>query len=212
MKLSQGFFRFMGGMLIVGALFAAIGHLLKPQEPTTKEGIEPFISQALLSDSLLIIGLPFVILGLVGIFIRQGEGLRWWGWMGYPMIGIGILYADLIQPVIRLVAYPFVLSDESTKEEIFTAVTNIFDQDPFGYFFPVILLSLIGPIWTSISFWRAKVFPTWLAIMLFLILPLFIISPMFGFNNFPAYLYVVFGIYGMKLMGKSQFYEKGEVE
>ncbi|MFT4415564.1 hypothetical protein ACLM5H_17045 [Fredinandcohnia humi] len=211
MRLSQNFFRFMGVFLILGSLFAAIGHLLKPGEPTTKTEIEPFISQALLSDSLLVIGVPIVILGLVGIFIRQNEGLRWWGWIGYPFIGIGLLYADLIQPVIRLVAYPWVLADVSTEEEIFQAITTIYDQDPFGFFFPIILLSLIGPVWSAFSFWKAKVFPTWLAIMLFLLLPLFIISPMFGFYNFPAYLYIVFVLYGIKMMANSKIIENSSM-
>ncbi|MET3697560.1 hypothetical protein SAMN05877753_106158 [Bacillus oleivorans] len=200
MQISQKFFRFTGIILIIGALLAATGHLLKPQPPTSGDGIEAFISQSMLSDTLLVIGVPIVILGLVGIFVRQSERLPTWGWIGYPAIGIGLIYADLIQPVIRLIAYPFVLADVSTEEEIYTAVTTIYDQDPFGFMFPVILLSMIGPILSAISFWKAKVFPVWLAIMMLLLLPIFLISPMVGFYNFPAYLYVVIGIYGVKLI------------
>ncbi|MEQ2528072.1 hypothetical protein EKG37_18320 [Robertmurraya yapensis] len=200
MQISEKFFKFSGVLLIFGGLIAAIGHLLKPQEPTTEAGIEPFISQALLSDSFLVVGIPIVVLGLVGIFLRQSGSLKWWGWIAYPATAIGILYADLIQPVIRIIAYPFVLANTSTEDEIYTAVTTIYDQDPFGYFFPVILLSLIGPLWAAFCFWKAKVFPTWLVILLALLLPIFILSPMVGFYNFPAYLYVVFGIYGFLMI------------
>ncbi|MFS0862808.1 hypothetical protein [Fredinandcohnia sp. 179-A 10B2 NHS] len=203
MKISQSFFKMTGFLLIIGSLISAVGHLLKPQEPTTKSGIEQFISQALLSDTLLIIGIPFVILGLSGIYLRQSEGLRLWGWIGYPITGLGLIYVDIIQPVIRLVAYPWVLQGAGTKEEIFEAVTTIYDQDPFGYLFPLVLLSLIGPLLSALSFWKAKILPTWLAVMLALILPLFLIAPMFGFYNFPAYLYVVFGIFGVTLLKKN---------
>lgn len=200
MQISQKFFKFSGVLLILGGIIAAIGHLLKPQEPTTEAGIEPYISQALLSDSFLVVGIPIVVLGIVGIFLRQSGSLKWWGWIAYPATTIGIIYADLIQPVIRIIAYPFVLANTSTEDEIYTAVTTIYDQDPFGYFFPVILLSLIGPLWTAFCFWKAKVFPTWLAILLALLLPIFILSPMVGFYNFPAYLYIVFGIYGFLMI------------
>ncbi|TKC18046.1 hypothetical protein [Robertmurraya kyonggiensis] len=200
MQISQKFFKFSGVLLILGGIIAAIGHLLKPQEPTTEAGIEQFISQALLSDSFLVVGIPIVVLGIVGIFLRQSGSLKWWGWIAYPATVIGILYADLIQPVIRIIAYPFVLANTITEDEIYTAVTTIYDQDPFGYFFPVILLSLIGPVWAAFCFWKAKVFPTWVAILLALLLPVFILSPMVGFYNFPAYLYIVFGIYGVLMI------------
>jgi len=200
MQISQNFFRLTGIILIIGSLLAAVGHALKPQAPSSREGIEAFISQSMFSDTLLIIGLPIVTLGLIAMFVRQSERLPWWGWIGYLAMGIGLIYADLIQPVIRLVAYPFVLENVSTEEEIFTAVTTIYDLNPFGYLFPIILLSLIGPIMSAISFWKAKVLPVWLAIMMLLLLPIFFILPLVGIYNFPAYLYIVIGIYGVKLI------------
>ncbi|HWO76640.1 MAG TPA: hypothetical protein VNM69_12195 [Bacillus sp. (in: firmicutes)] len=200
MQISQKFFSFTGYLIVIGALISAVGNALKPLEPATQEGIESFISRSLLSDTLLIAGVPLVILGLAGLFLRQSPKLPKWGWVGYVLTGIGLIYVDIVQPVIRLVAYPIVLTDARTEEEIYNAVTTIYDQDPFGYMFPLLIMSLIGPIWSAVSFWKAKVFPVWMAIMMLMILPLFIISPMLGFDNFPVYVYVVIGIYGYKLI------------
>lgn len=182
---------------MIGSLLTVVAHLLKPLEPESKEGIEAFISSALLSDMLLIIAVPIVMLGLVGIFLYQADRFGWWGWVGYLLFGIGLMYIDIVQPVIRLVAYPWVLKDVNTKDDIFTAVTTVYDQDPFAYLFPIMFFVIIAPIWTSVTFWKAKVFPVWSAIALLLFIPLFILGPFTNIDTLaPAFIYLVFGLYG----------------
>ncbi|RDU38895.1 hypothetical protein DRW41_04890 [Neobacillus piezotolerans] len=200
MKFSNLFFRVSGAFMVLGSIAAVIGHLLKPQPPVSNNGIAVFISESLHSDTLLIIGVPVVLLCMAAIFIKQSEKLSLWGWAGYPLMFIGLLVVDLIQPVIRLAAYPYVLADVNGEKEIFQAVTTIYDQEPFGFLNFLLLLSLIGPLWSAVAFWKAKTYPGWLPLMLALLVPVFIIAPLFGFFNFPAYLYVVFTLFGIRLI------------
>lgn len=200
MKSSKSFFRVSGVFMVLGSLPVVVGHLFKPQPPVDNEGIKGFIEQSLLSDTLLLVGVPIVLLCMAAIFIRQSEALSLWGWTGYPLMFIGLLVVDLIQPIIRLVAYPHVLMDVNGEQEIFQAVTTIYDQEPFGFLNILLLLSLIGPVWSAVAFWKAKIYPTWMALSLILLVPIFILAPLLGFYNFPAYLYIVFAIYGIRLI------------
>ncbi len=186
--------------MVLGAITVVIGHLLKPQPPVTNDGIERFISQSLLSDTLLLVGVPIVLLCLAALFIRQTNSLSLWGWAGYPLMFIGLLVVDLIQPIIRLATYPHVLANVNGEKEIFQAVTTIYDQEPFGFLNFLLLLSLIGPLWTAVAFWKSKTYPSWMSLLLVLLIPIFIIAPLFGFYNFPAYIYLVFAIFGVRLI------------
>ncbi|WP_409276111.1 hypothetical protein V1499_10985 [Neobacillus sp. SCS-31] len=200
MKFSDHFFRVSGAFMVLGSIAVVIGHLLKPQPPVNNGGIERFISQSLLSDTLLLVGVPVVLLCLAALFIKQSDSLSLWGWAGYPLMFTGLLVVDLIQPVIRLATYPHVLADVNGEKEIFQAVTTIYDQEPFGFLNFLLLLSLIGPLWSAVAFWKAKTYPGWMALMLVLLVPIFIIAPLFGFFNFPAYLYLVFALFGVRLI------------
>ncbi|WP_053366490.1 hypothetical protein [Bacillus sp. FJAT-27245] len=200
MKFSDHFFRVSGAFMVLGAITVVIGHLLKPQPPVTNDGIERFISQSLLSDTLLLVGVPIVLLCLAALFIRQTNSLSLWGWAGYPLMFIGLLVVDLIQPIIRLATYPHVLANVNGEKEIFQAVTTIYDQEPFGFLNFLLLLSLIGPLWTAVAFWKSKTYPSWMSLLLVLLIPIFIIAPLFGFYNFPAYIYLVFAIFGVRLI------------
>lgn len=118
MKFSKNFFRISGAFMILGSLAVAIGQLVKPQPPVSNDGIDQFISQSLLSDTLLLVGVPVVLVCMAAIFIRQSENLSLWGWAGYPIMFIGLLVVDLVQPVIRLSTYPHVLEGVNGEEEI----------------------------------------------------------------------------------------------
>lgn len=199
MTLSSTFFRITGYLVILGSLLAIVGHILKPQLPSSNSQLDIYLSQLILADSFLVIGVPLVIIGLIGIYLRHQVNLKWWGWLGYLFIALGLLFVDVIQPVWEMGVFPWALEGANTFEEFKRLTIDVSNQHPFDYFAPYFIMAVLGPILTAFAFWKAKVYSPWLALIMILFLPVFIIAPMLGIHQFPAYIYISLGLYAYYL-------------
>ncbi|PYI52532.1 hypothetical protein [Paenibacillus flagellatus] len=106
MIIPKGYLTFGGWALMLGGAMGAVGQLVHaPDVPDSVEHIPHFLDMAVNVHVLLAWASAFVLMGLPAIFLRQAQGLKWWGWLALPLLFIALMFEIFHGPV-QILAYP----------------------------------------------------------------------------------------------------------
>ncbi|PFN96106.1 hypothetical protein COJ85_24860 [Bacillus sp. AFS076308] len=178
----KGFLKFSGFMLLLGGIMGFTGQLVHLGDvPETVKDIPEFLKGAINTHVLLAYASTFILMGLPALFLRQAASLKWWGWVAFPLLFIGLMLEIFHGPV-QIIAYPIIFDFVHTAKDL-QHVTDLLnnmaiDQFPLqlAVFIPLIPGIFIGLILLGISTYRAKVLPKAPAIFTLVVLVIQIIG------------------------------------
>ncbi|PLS09540.1 hypothetical protein [Neobacillus cucumis] len=178
----KGFLKFSGFMLLIGGMMGFTGQLIHLGDvPETVKDIPDFLKGAVNIHVLLAYASTLILIGLPALFLRQSAGLKWWGWIAFPLLFIGLMFEIFHGPV-QIIAYPIIFDFVHTAKDL-QHVSNLLnsmaiDRFPLqlAIFIPLIPGIFIGLILLGISALRAKVLPKAPAIFTLVVLVIQIIG------------------------------------
>ncbi|MDR4947539.1 hypothetical protein [Neobacillus cucumis] len=178
----KGFLKFSGFLLLIGGMMGFTGQLVHLGDvPETVKDIPEFLKGAVNTHVLLAYASTFILMGLPALFLRQSGHLKWWGWLAFPLLFIGLMLEIFHGPV-QIIAYPIIFDFVHTAKDL-QHVTDLFnnmaiDRFPLqlAIFIPLIPGIFIGLILLGISTYRAKVLPKAPAIFTLVVLVIQIIG------------------------------------
>jgi hypothetical protein len=211
----KGYLTFSGIMLLLGGIMGFTGQLIHLGDvPASVKEIPDFLKGAVNIHVLLAYASTFILLGLPAIFLRQSAGLKWWGWLAFPLLFLGLMFEIFHGPV-QIIAYPIMfhsVHSEAQLHEIGRLLNDMaINQYPLqlAVFIPILPGILLGLLLLGISTLKAKVLPKAPAIFVFIVLGIQILSFIVPIHihlleiSF-AYIHLIFVWFGTVLaMGKS---------
>ncbi|MFD0695830.1 hypothetical protein ACFQZT_17260 [Paenibacillus sp. GCM10027628] len=178
----KGYLRFSGWTLFIGGIMGVIGQVLHGKDvPDSVAQIPSFLNQAVNLHVLLAYASTLILLGLPGLFIRQSAGLKKWGWIGLPVLFIGLMFEIFHGPV-QILAYPILfdaVKDDAALKVISDQINNMsIDKFPLqlAVLIPIVPCILIGLLLTGLSSIKARVLPKGPGILCFINIGIFVIS------------------------------------
>lgn len=211
LAIPKGFLKFSGWMLLVGGTMGVAGQLMHVGDtPASLGAIPDFLQAAVNTHVLLAWASILLLLGMPAIYLRQAQGLKKWGWIGFPLLFIGMILEIFHGPV-QILAYPIIydgVADAGALTTVNDHVNNLMVDD-----YPLALLVLIpilpgivfGMLLLGIATLKARTFPKWLGILVLVVLAVLIGGRMLpNINVFPL-VHLVFACFGALLA-----FEKGE--
>lgn len=163
-QIPKGYLKFSGWALLIGGLMGVSGQLLHIGDtPETLKDIPDFIETAVNTHVWLAWASILLLLGMLTIYLRQAEKLKLWGWIGFPLLFVGMIL-EIFHGPFQILAYPIIYNLVSSDEVLNTVnnyVNNLMIDD-----YPLTLLVLIpllpgilgGMLLLGISTVKAKVF------------------------------------------------------
>lgn len=209
--LPKGYLKFAGWTLLIGGAMGIAGQLLHIGDtPETLADIPDFVKAAVNTHVLLAWASILILLGMPGIFLRQSERLKTWGWIGFPLLFIGMILEIFHGPV-QILAYPIIfdhVKDAETLKVVNDQINNLMtDQYPLSLavLIPLIPGIILGMLLLGIATLRARVFPRWLGVLTLVALVILIGGiGVQTINVFPV-IHLVFALFGgMLAFGKSE--------
>lgn len=202
------FIRFCGWLLLLGGLMGAAGQVIHaPDTAASVEEIPGFLPVAVNVHVLLAYASTFVLMGLSGIFLRQASTLKWWGWLSYPLLFIGMMLEIFHGPV-QILAYPIIFNSVHTPAELQAVSDQInnlsVDQFPaqLAVLLPIMPFIFLGLILLSVATLRARILPKGPAFALLFALACsiaYFIAPIHFFEISFSYVYLALAWYGFTL-------------
>lgn len=182
MSIPKGYLKFSGIMLLLGGIMGFTGQLVHLGDvPETVKDIPEFLKGAVNTHVLLAYASTFILMGLPALFLRQATGLKWWGWLSYPLLFIGLMLEIFHGPV-QIIAYPIIFDFVHTAADL-KHVSDLLnnmavDQFPLqlAIFIPIVPGILLGLLLLGISALRAKILPKAPAIFVFVVLAIQVLS------------------------------------
>lgn len=198
----KGYLKFGGWTLLVGGTMGVIGQLLHIGDtPDTLAGIPDFVQTAVSTHVLLAWASVLILLGMPAMYMRQAERLNKWGWIGFPLLFIGIILEIFHGPV-QIISYPIIydhVKDAETLKVVNDQVFNLMiDQYPLtlAVLIPLMPTLLIGLLLLGISTIKARVLPKWAGVLTLVALALLIGGRFVpNINVFPL-VHLVFATFG----------------
>lgn len=215
MVIPKGFLKFAGFMLVLGGIMGFTGQLIHIGDvPESVDSIGSFLQTAVNTHVLLAYASTFILLGLPAIYLRQASGLKWWGWVSFPLLFIGLMLEIFHGPV-QIIAYPIIFDSVQTEAEI-QAIANLFntmnvEEFPLqlAVFIPIVPFLLIGLLLLGIATLRAKVLPKSAGIFVLIVLAIQIISFIVPVHIHlleisSAYIHLIFVFFGSLIAFKKE--------
>jgi hypothetical protein len=182
MNIPKGYLKFSGIMLLLGGLMGFTGQLIHLGDlPESVKDIPHFLKGAVNIHVLLAYASTFILMGLPAVYLRQASGLKWWGWVSFPLLFIGLMLEIFHGPV-QIIAYPMIFDFVHTAADlkhVGELMNNMaIDKYPLqlAIFIPLIPGILLGLLLMGISALKAKVIPKAPAIFILIVLGIQIIS------------------------------------
>ncbi|UJF31577.1 hypothetical protein [Paenibacillus hexagrammi] len=182
LTLPKGFLRFSGWALFLGGILGVIGQILHAGDvPESVAAIPSFLKQAVSIHVMLAFSSTFLLMGLPGLFLRQSQGLRVWGWVGLPLLFIGMMFEIFHGPV-QILAYLILfgsIHDDAALKLVSDQINNLsVDQYPLQLLvlIPILPCILIGLLLTGLSSLKARILPKGPGILALVVLALLIIG------------------------------------
>lgn len=208
----KGFLRFSGWALFIGGILGVIGQSIHAGDvPESVAAIPSFLNQAVNIHVMLAFSSTFLLLGLPGFFLRQSKGLKKWGWVGLPLLFIGMMFEIFHGPV-QIIAYPILfdsIKDEAALKVVSDHINNMsIDKFPLqlAVLIPIIPCIFIGLLLTGLATFKAHVLPKGLGITALAVLAILIIGkfiPLQIFDYSFSLIHVVFTYFGATLAFES---------
>ncbi|MGG1675400.1 hypothetical protein ACIFOT_06535 [Neobacillus sp. NRS-1170] len=182
MSIPKGYLKFSGIMLLVGGIMGFTGQLVHLGDvPESVKDIPEFLKGAVNIHVLLAYSSTFILMGLPALFLRQASNLKWWGWLSFPLLFIGLMLEIFHGPV-QIIAYPIIFDFVHTAADLqhVTDLLNNMAVDRFplqlAVFIPIVPGIFLGLLLFGFSTLRAKVFPKAPVIFLFVVFAIQILS------------------------------------
>lgn len=174
--LPKGFVKFSGIVLILGGLMGSIGQLFHLEDtPESVADIPHFLPLAVNFHVLLAWASTLILMGLPALFLRQASGLKWWGWLAFPLLFIGLMFEIFHGPV-QILAYPILfggIGNEADLKLVSDQINNLaVDQFPLQLLvlIPIVPCIILGLILFAAGMLKARVLPKGPAIYTFAVL------------------------------------------
>ncbi|MEH7110500.1 hypothetical protein [Bacillus sp. JJ1764] len=182
LTIPNGYLKFSGFLLLLGGLMGFTGQLIHLEDmPASVKDIPEFLKGAVNIHVLLAYASTFILMGLPAVYLRQASGLKWWGWVSFPLLFIGLMLEIFHGPV-QIMAYPIIFDFVHTAADL-KHVGELFnnmaiDQYPLqlAVFIPLIPGIFLGLILLGIATLRAKVLPKAPAIFIFIVMVIQIVG------------------------------------
>ncbi|MBN2980405.1 MULTISPECIES: hypothetical protein [Cohnella] len=202
----QRFYRFSGWMAMLGAVIGAVVMVLHVEDiPAGLDELDTFLPTAVWTHVALYIGIPMLLVGLTGMFLRQASGIKWWGWIGYVLLFLSF-YFDSAHSVLQMFDYPVLFGDIDTEEKLNEAnefVMNVQMGMPGTLFMGLSGPSLmLGTLLTGLAFYYGKGIPRGpaaLTLILFVGMFVMFFAPNWLAMGILAAFYLHFAWYGALL-------------
>ena len=200
-SLPAWFYRMSGWLLIVSALsMTAVQYVHLEDVPTGLGQMDYFVDVAVWTHIALFVANGLFMLGFIGLYVRQAEKLKWWGWLSFPML-FGFVFIDTLHAPLQIFDYPVFFKDITTEAQLQEAVDLVneisYRVGP-GMFLMAMLMPfiLIGTILMGSSMLKARIVPRWVSIVNLCTIPLILLpyGPVTKYV-FPLQ-FLVFALYG----------------
>ncbi|MFC5451685.1 hypothetical protein [Paenibacillus aestuarii] len=208
MRIPKGFLRFSGWALFIGGIMGAVGQVIHAGDvPESVAAIPSFLQQAVNIHVMLAFSSTFILLGLAGFFLRQSQGLRTWGWVGFPLLFIGMMFEIFHGPV-QIIAYPILFNsihDAAALKTVSDQINNMsIDKFPLQLLvlIPIIPCIFIGLLLTGLATYRAQIFRKSVGLAPLIVLAILVIGkfiPLHIFDYSFSLIHVVFAYFGATL-------------
>jgi hypothetical protein len=211
-QIPNGYLKFSGWALLIGGLMGFSGQLMHIGDtPGTLKDIPNFLEMAVNTHVWLAWASILVLMGMPAIYLRQAERLKLWGWIGFPLLFVGMIL-EIFHGPFQILAYPIIYNLVSSDEVLHTVnnfVNNLMIDDyPLTLLVLIPLLPgiLIGMLLLGISTFKAKVFHKAVGIFVLVAMAILIggMAAPESVNTFPV-VHLVFATFGAALaFGKKQ--------
>ncbi|MBD0383757.1 hypothetical protein [Paenibacillus sedimenti] len=156
----QGFFRFSGVLMIISALIGGVVMMLHLDDtPASLQELPHFLTLAVWSHVWLFIGIGMMLVALPALFLRDVNGLKWWGWLAFGLMFVSFFF-DACHAVLQMFDYPVVfqgIDNDAKLKEVSEMVMKVQMGMPGNFFMaisgPTLLL---GTLLMGISLFTAK--------------------------------------------------------
>ncbi|MFC0213964.1 hypothetical protein ACFFK0_16155 [Paenibacillus chartarius] len=170
--ISSNYFRLSGLALLLGGLMGGVGQLLHAGDtPETVAEIPGFVAYAVNTHVLLAWASTLILLGLPAIYLRQAAKLKWWGWLGLPLLFIALMF-EIFHGPLQIMGYPIIFHNVTTPEQLQVINDQIHtlatDQYPLqlAVLIPLMPFLFIGLILTAVGMLTARVLPKHVGVVL----------------------------------------------
>lgn len=192
-------------MLIVAGLSDFIVMIVHLEDtPANLAQLSSFLKTAVGTHVAILLATPLILMGLTGLYLRQADRMKWWGWLGFFLMFFMFIF-EMIHAVLQVYQYPILFANITTEAEL-KAASEIATKTQMHDGFPTTLAMaampgvLLGFALITLAMYRARVFSKWLALT-FLILPSTFFLPWeyYGKFMFPV-AYLTYAAYGALLL------------
>lgn len=175
------FFRFSGWMLLVATLMIVTVQYIHLEDiPASLRQMDYFVDVAVWTHVVLVVAYTMFLMGLAGLYLRQAEGLRWWGWLSFGFI-FTFFMLELMHAPLQIFDYPIFYENIQTEADLKAAndlVLKIQGNIGPGMILMVLMFPcmLFGTLLSGIGMLKARVLSKAPAIvnlcmLIFVILP-----------------------------------------
>lgn len=201
-QVPKGYLRFGGWSLLIGGLMGFSGQLMHIGDTPEKLGdITGFVETAVNTHVWLAWASILILMGLPAIYLRQAGKLKVWGWVGLPLLFIGMIL-EIFHGPFQILAYPIIYSLVSTDAVLNTVndqIANLMIDD-----YPLTLLVLIpllpgivfGLLLLGISTIKSGVFHKGLGIFTLVVLALLVGGRSMPDVNVFSAVHLIFVVFG----------------
>lgn len=202
----KGYFRFAGWSMLVGGLMGFSGQLIHIGDtPSSLENIPGFLQIAVNSHIWLAWASIFLLMGLPAIYLRQAEKLKLWGWVGLPLLFIGMTL-EIFHGPFQILGYPIIYSLVNSDAVLTTVNDQVMnmthvEQYPMmlTLFVPIVPGIFIGFLLLGIATIRARVLHKGYGIFTLVVLVVTIGGMSAPDVPFFSLVHLVFFVFGVKL-------------
>ncbi|WP_373231496.1 hypothetical protein [Cohnella sp.] len=180
MQVPKGYLRFGGWSLLIGGLMGFSGQLMHIGDTPEKLGdIAGFVETAVNTHVLLAWASILILMGLPAIYLRQAGKLKVWGWVGLPLLFIGMIL-EIFHGPFQIMGYPIIYSLVSTEAVLNTVndliMNMMVDEYPLTLLVLIPLLPgiMLGLLLLGISTIKSGVFHKGLGIFTLVVMALLI--------------------------------------
>ncbi|RUS47349.1 hypothetical protein [Cohnella sp. AR92] len=202
----KGYLKFAGWSLGIGGLMGFAGQLIHIGDtPGSVDKIPRFLDIAVNTHVLLAWASIFVLMGLPAIYLRQAAKLKTWGWIGFPLLFVGMML-EIFHGPLQVMGYPIIYSSVSNEAVLNTVndqVSNMTEMAhypaAYSWFIPIIPGIFLGLLILGIATIRAKVLHKGYGI--FALVVLVLLGGGMSAPDLPTFalVHLVFVMFGVKL-------------
>ncbi|WP_248925164.1 hypothetical protein [Paenibacillus hamazuiensis] len=205
MQVPKGYLKFAGWMLLIGGLMGTVGQAIHLEDvPASVDEIPSFLTGAVNIHVLLAFASTFILMGLPAVYLIQAHKLKWWNWLGFPLLFIGLMLEIFHGPV-QIISYPIMFGyvhNADDLQKLSEQINNLsVDRFPLQLLIliPILPGIILGILLLGINALQAKVFPKAAGIVSLVVLALLIVGFFITtgpFHNTFMYVHLIFVTFG----------------